>query len=211
AFFMEAVWSRFMPVWQQVRTWLDSGAIGEIKIVQANFGFYRDYDDKERLFNPDVGGGALLDVGIYPITFAQWVMREVPVKIYAAAQFAQSRVDGSNSLILHYSNGAMAALNSSIEAVTTQEAWIYGSKGKIHLPFFWRAEEATLFVDDEAEKVRLPHRINGYEYEIEEVNRCISLRQKESETMPISESKNVMTIMDQARAQFGLTYPCEMS
>lgn len=205
-FYMEAVWTRLMPVLHQVRQWLDEGRIGEVEMVQASFGFGLPFDASHRLYNKDLGGGALLDVGIYPITFAQWVMQQAPTKILAMGSIGQSGVDEKNAALLSYPNGAIANLNSAINSHTSQEAWIYGSKGKIHIPKFWYCREATLFEGQQQTPLSIPHRINGYEYEIEEVNNCLSQGLLESPGMPWHESASVMQIMDEVRQQIGLQY-----
>jgi len=208
-FYMEAVWTRFMPILKQVRRWIDDGEIGEIQLIQASLGFDISPEVRHRLYDPALAGGSLLDVGIYPITFAQWVMQEPPQQIAALAQMHSSGVDERAGIVLRYTNGVIATLNSAITARTSHDAWIFGSKGNIKLPRFWMAEEATLITGEEQTTVSRPHTINGYEGEIEEVHRCLQTGLIESPTMSWQKSLSVMEIMDEVRAQIGLRYPME--
>lgn len=210
-FFMEAVWTRFMPVYHQVLNWVNDGLIGDVKMVQASFGISRAFDPSHRLYDLNLAGGALLDVGIYPITFAQMVMQAPPEKISAFAHIGQSSVDESNAVTLQYKNGAIASLNSAINTKTSHEAWIYGTKGNIKIPDFWHPQTAELKTDDTETAVSIEHRVNGYEYEIEEVHKCLQAQLIESPTMSWQHSETVMKIMDEVRSQVGLKYPNEVT
>lgn len=211
-FYMEAVWTRFMPTLQKVRQWIEDGHIGEVEMIQANFGFCFPFEASHRLYDKTLAGGALLDLGIYPITFAQWVMQQAPSDISAVGQIGQSGVDEKNAILLHYPSGGIAVLNSSITAETTNEAWIFGSKGKIKIPQFWQCQQAILFEGDSRNNSEIetvfdaPHRVNGYEYEIEEVHKCLSEQLIESPILPWNESITIMRIMDEVRNQIGLRY-----
>ncbi len=211
-FYMEAVWTRFMPVLAQLRKWLDEGAIGEVEMVQANFCFSMPFDASHRMFDKSLGGGALLDLGIYPITFAQWLMQQAPTQVAATGVIGKSGVDEKNIVTLKYPNGVLASLTSGATANASNDAWIFGSKGKIKIPDFWHCQEAMLFRDDAQPvgHISIPHRINGYEYEIEEVHRCLKAGLIESPDMSWQESLGVMAIMDQVRGQIGLEYQADL-
>jgi predicted dehydrogenase len=208
-FYMEAVWTRFMPMLAKVREIIDSGRIGEIQTAQASFGINVPFSPEHRLYDPRLAGGALLDVGIYTITFAQWLMQATPVQITAAAHLGATGVDERTAVILRYPEGQVVTLNSSINSKSNHEAWIFASKGSIKMSSFWQCEEITLHLDGELEVIKIPHRINGYEGEIDEVNRCLKANKIESELLPWSASLTVMEIMDEARQQIGLRYQCE--
>jgi len=214
-FYMEAVWSRFMPSYKRVRKWIDSGAIGEVKMVQANFGFGFPFDPHGRLFDINLAGGALLDLGIYPITFAQWVMGDpTPEAISAVGHLGTTGVDENLAINIKYSGGAVAALTSSVLADTDYNGWIIGTEGKIKVPAFWCAQSAELIKSQRLEatvieRFEQPYDCNGYEYEIKEVHRCLEHRAQQSAILPISHSVRVMRIMDEVRAQIGLKYPFE--
>lgn len=208
-FYMEAVWTRFIPMLSHVRQLIDDGVIGDVKTAQASFGIDVPFNSSHRLFDPELGGGALLDVGIYTITFAQWLMRTSPNQIAAVSQLGSTGVDVQTGLILKYPGGQVATLNASISSLSNHEAWIFGSKGSIKMTSFWQCEEITLNINNTKKIIAMPHRVNGYEGEIEEVNQCIQANKIESDTFPWSESMAVMKIMDEARRQIGLRYPCE--
>ena len=210
-FFMEAVWTRFMPVYQHILDWINDGLIGEVKMLQASFGISRPFDPEHRLYDVKLAGGALLDVGIYPITFAQMILQETPNEISASAHIGPSHVDESNAMTFKYENGVIASLNSSITTKTSHEAWIYGTKGNIKIPSFWHPQTAQLNTDITDESVTIEHVINGYEYEIEEVHKCLEAQLLESPKMSWESSKTIMKIMDEVRSQIGLKYPNEAS
>lgn len=211
-FYMEAVWTRFMLMLAKVREIINSGRIGEIQTAQASFGIDVPFSPQHRLYDPKLAGGALLDVGIYTITFAQWLMQTPPEQITAAAQLGTTGVDERTAVILRYPEGQLLTLNSAINSKSNHEAWIFGSKGRIKMSAFWQCQEIALYPDDadgEQEIIKIPHRINGYEGEIEEVNRCLRAGKIESDVFPWSESLTVMQIMDEARRQIGLRYAGE--
>lgn len=213
-FFMEAVWTRFMPVHKKIQEWIQTGRVGEVQMVQASFGFAREFTATHRLFDPQLAGGALLDIGIYPITMAQIALGGMPSKISALAALGQSGVDENLAMLLHYPQGQIATLNATLKANTSWDAWIFGSEGCIHIPLFWFAQSATLFTGSmpalkEIEKCTYPHKVNGYEYEIEEVHRCLDQGLLESPHMSWQESIRVLNIMDEVRSQIGLSYPFE--
>jgi dihydrodiol dehydrogenase / D-xylose 1-dehydrogenase (NADP) len=211
AFYMEAVWTRFMPIYKQVRAWLEQGKIGQVQMIQASFGF--SFANKKsadsRLLNLDLAGGALLDMGIYPITFAQWVMQQAPIEIVAKGNLGKTGVDEKTAMLLTYSNNEMAVLSTTLCADTNYDAWILGSEGRIKVPMFWCAESAELFTHESHETAQAPHLVNGYEWEIEEVHACLDAGLLESRQMPWSASLETMRIMDEVRAQIGLRYPME--
>lgn len=214
-FYMEAVWSRFLPVYKRIRQWIDNGDIGDIQLIQASFGFNFPFDPKSRLFDPNLAGGALLDVGIYPITFAQWVMQDqYPTSISAVGSLGVTGVDERSAIALQYRGGQIATLTSTVLADTVYDGWIIGSKGKIKVPMFWCAESAQLISGSRADidvvdSVHLPHQPNGYEGEILEVQRCLEQGELQSPLLPWSSSLSVMNVMDEVRDQLGLIYPFE--
>jgi len=208
-FYMEAVWTRFMPMLAEVRAIIDSGRIGDIQTAQASFGIDAPFSPQHRLYDPMLAGGALLDVGIYTITFAQWLMQTSPTQITAAAQLGETGIDERTAVILRYPEGQLLTLNAAINSKSNHEAWIFGSKGQIKLSAFWQCQEVTIHTDGKRESIKIPHRINGYEGEIEEVNRCLRASKIESDIFPWCESLAVMQIMDEARRQIGLRYSDE--
>ncbi len=214
-FYMEAVWSRFLPVYKRIRQWIDNGDIGDIQLIQASFGFNFPFDPKSRLYDPNLAGGALLDVGIYPITFSQWVMQDqYPASISAVGSLGSTGVDERSAVTLQYDEGQIATLTSTVLADTVYDAWIIGSRGKIKVPMFWCAESAELITGSRADmnvvdSAYLPHQPNGYEAEILEVHRCLAQQELQSPELTWGNSLKVMKIMDEVRDQLGLTFPFE--
>ncbi len=209
-FLMEAMWSRYLPVMAQVRQWLAEDAIGEPLVVSADFGFRANVNPEGRLFSPALGGGALLDIGIYVVSFAAMVLGAQPDRITAAAHLGETGVDEQTGVVLGYPGGGIATLSCAVRASTPHEARITGSKGTIALdPSWWKGEGATLKADGHEERVELVLEGNGYNYEAREVARCLAAGELESPVMPLDETVALMRILDEIRAQIGLKYPME--
>lgn len=210
-FLMEAMWTRFLPMLVQTRAWLASGSIGDVRMVQADFGFRASWDEESRLLDPELAGGGLLDVGVYCVSLASMVYGREPSRITGFAHLGHTRVDEQSAVVLAYDGGALALLWSAVRTNTPQEAVIMGTEGMVRLhPPFWRGDRATLTVHDKSEQVyEFPLQGNGYNYEAAEVARCVREGRLESQTMPLDESCVIMGVMDAIRAQWGLVYPCE--
>lgn len=209
-FLMEAMWTRFLPVYYKVEEWLNQGLIGDIRIVTADFGFRAGLDPKSRLFDLNLAGGALLDVGVYLVSFASLFLKGAPSNIVSMAHLGETGVDEQSSMILGYDEGQMAILYTAVRTSTKHDARIIGTEGSIYLPSFWNTTTAILEIPGrDNEIVEIPHLANGYCYEIQEVNRCIKEGKIQSERMPWDESISIMGTMDKIRAQWGLRYPME--
>lgn len=198
-FFMEAMWTRFLPVINEVKKIISEGSIGEIRLIQADFGFKAPYDPKGRIYNKELGGGALLDVGVYPISFATMLLKKLPIDIKSVACMSNTGVDKQVSMSLKYTDGEMASLTCAMNVETSQFAHIYGTKGKITLPYFFRAVKAYAEVDGKEFTIEKPFEGKGYNYEINEVMRCLREGKIESDIMPWKDSIAVMRLMDQIR------------
>lgn len=210
-FLMEAMWTRFLPVVRQAAAWVREGAIGDVRMIRADFGFRAAYEEEPSLFNPAMGGGGLLDVGIYPISLAAMFLGVNPVTITSLAHIGPTGVDEQNMVLLQYAGGAIAVAAGAVRTETPQDACIIGEKGFITLhPLFWRGEKATLSLNEgEPETVHLPLVGNGYNYEAEAVMECLRSGKTECDLMPLDDSVALMGILDTARAQWGLRYPME--
>ncbi|MGG7058883.1 Gfo/Idh/MocA family protein [Clostridium nigeriense] len=208
-FIMEALWTLFLPAVNQAKKWIEEDKIGKVKLVTANFGFKSNEDINSRLYNPCLAGGALLDVGIYPILFSNFMIGSFPKKIKADAEFTNTKVDESDIINLKYENGVLASLTCSISADTDNTAIIYGEKGKIVIPKFWSAKESYLYFEDRTEEFIDSYKEAGYKYEIEEANRCIKNKALESTIAPHNITLELAKIMDEIRNQIGLIYPFE--
>ncbi len=207
-FLMEAMWTRFLPVVRKVLDLLAGGAIGDIRMMTADFGFRANFNPRSRLFDPLLGGGSLLDVGVYTVAMASMIYKRKPSALVSIASLGTTGVDEQAAAILRYDRGETALLSSSLCAATANEAQIFGAAGSIRIPQFWRAVTATVFTGVSRD-ISIPFRANGYEYEAEEVMHCIKEGKLESDMMPLSESLAVMGTMDAIRAQWGLVYPME--
>ena len=208
-FLMEAMWTRFLPVIVQVREWLAEGAIGDVQMVAADFGFGASFNIESRLFDPERGGGALLDVGVYTVAFASMIFGGAPDRIASMAQKCESGVDERAAMIFGYDAGRLAVLYTAITTNTAHMATIMGSAGRIDIPTFWRGSQATLSAGGEQKTVDLPPKGNGYECQAIEVMDCLRSGKLESDVIPLDESLAIMQTMDAVREQWGLKYPME--
>lgn len=206
-FVMEAMWTRFLPTIVQVRKWLDDGVIGEVKLLKAEFGFDLGWKPEHRLLDKQLGGGTLLDVGIYPISFASFVFGTKPERIHSVAKIGETGVDEQFSLLFDYGNGKAASLHGSIQLNLDTGAWIYGTKGKIHLPgFLWSNRVELHIPDQEPVIVADDRKFHGYVHEAQECMAAIREGRTVSPVMPIQESVDIMATLDAVRAQWGLEY-----
>ena len=209
-FLMEAMWTRFLPAIVRLRELVRDGAIGQLQLVAADFGFRAQDEELNRLNDPALAGGALLDVGVYPVSLASMLLGP-PDRINGTANLGSTGVDNHSAYVLHHAAGTLAVGYASISVDTVHEACIYGSDGRIriHSPW-WRATRMTVCRrghDDETIELELEG--NGYAHEAREVARCLQAGALESEQMTWDESLSIMRTMDELRAQWGLRYPME--
>lgn len=206
---MEAMWTRFLPVMIKLRRLLADGAIGEVRMLAADFGFLAG-EEEGRLVDPALGGGALLDIGVYPISLASMIFGK-PSDICGLAKLGRTGVDKQNGIVMMYPQGQIAVLHSSIEATTFQEATIMGSKARIKIhSAWWKATAMTLMRENNKNDfIESPYIGNGYQYEVAEFMRCLREKKLESEIMSLDETVSIMRTMDSLRQQWGLRYPGE--
>lgn len=206
-FLMEAMWTRYLPAIVQTRKWIKEGKIGEIKMLTANFGFDIGWAPESRLLDKKLGGGALLDAGIYPVSFASMIFGEQPTEIKSSALIGQTGVDERFSALFEYQNGQTAQLNASVRLKLSNDAFIYGTEGYIHLPNFLGGEAAYLHrSDSDSVEFKDDRKLNGYIHEAEEAMNCLREGRKESLIMPLDETHDIMETMDALRKQWGLEY-----
>jgi len=209
-FLMEAMWTRFLPAIEKARQLLADSAIGDVRIVSADFGFRAPFDPQSRLFDPHLGGGALLDVGVYLVSLASMVLGP-PARVTSMAHLGRTGVDEQAAMILGYDQGQLAILTTAIRTRTPQDALLIGTEGwiRLHSPW-WCPTMLTLSIEGQEDEVfHLPFRGNGYHHEAAEVMRCLRAGDLESEMMPLAETVKIMETMDRLRAQWGLRYPME--
>ena len=201
-FLMEALWTRFIPATEKLIELLQKNSIGKLQYVEADFGFKAEFDPKSRVFNKSLGGGSLMDIGIYPI-YLSLLTLGFPKHVNAEARMAETGVDSYCSMLFAYENGTKAILESSVEADTPTSAHIYGSKGHIKLHSrFHHSEKISLYQNDELkEEFDLKYQGHAYIYEIEEVNRCVRSKMIESPRLANSLSIDLMAIIDQVKTK----------
>jgi predicted dehydrogenase len=209
-FLMEAMWTRCLPVFARLNELLAEQVIGELRMVTADFGFRVDFDPVSRLFDPALGGGALLDVGIYPVSLAHLLFGP-PSAIHALADIGQTGVDEQTAIIMRYPQGQLALLFTAVRLNTVHEAVITGTEGVIRIaPSWWVARRMVVSrVGQPDEVIEPPFVGNGYNYEAAEVMRCLRAGLVESPIMPLDETLVIMQVLDAIRAQWGLVYPTE--
>lgn len=210
-FLMEAMWTRFRPAMVKVRELIDGGDLGEVRFLSANIGWKSQYDPEFRLFNPDLGGGALLDGGVYPVSFASMVLG-TPNAIASVATLGETNVDEQNAIALAYPSGAVASLGVTIQASPISIGLILGTKGRIEIHHDWHRPEGLTFTPYGGEPQRFDYpqtEGNGYQYEAIEVGRCLREGLLESPVMTLDETLSIMETMDTLRAQWGVRYPME--
>ena len=209
-FLMEAMWTRCFPLMENLRGLLAAKTIGEVRMLTADFGFRAEHHEEERLFSPAAGGGALLDVGVYPVSLASMIFG-APTRIVSQAQLGQTGVDEEAAIILSHAQGQLAVLSTAIRLETPQEAIIMGTAGRIriHSPW-WRPAAMTLSREGRSDELmEFPFAGNGYQFEATEVMDCLRTGKLESRLMPLDETLSIMRTLDAIRAQWGLKYPID--
>ncbi|ADU28944.1 Gfo/Idh/MocA family protein [Evansella cellulosilytica] len=206
-FLMEAMWTRYLPTIKKVNEWVNNGSIGEVRHINAEFGFNAPWDPNGRLLNKQLGGGALLDVGIYPLSFASMILGTNPEKILSTAFIGDTGVDEQFSITLSYEGGNTASLHGAIRVDLSNHASIHGTEGTIHIPSFFMASNATLKKKNGEVEIFQEKRASlGYQFEIEEVGHCIHHGLMESPIMPLNESLEIMKLMDKIKDDWNLSY-----
>jgi predicted dehydrogenase len=208
-FLTEAIWTRYLPSRRLIADLLASGTIGEVYLVSANL----CYPNKShaRLNDPALAGGALLDMGIYPLTFALMVYGENPTSFTAECKKSETGVDEVTTMILHFSQGQQAILFTSMAGPSDRNAYVYGSKGYLEVINCNNPECLNVYDANHAllQAIPVPKGISGYEYEVAECERCLTHGEIESPFVPHKTSIEVMKIMDEMRRQMGIIYPFE--
>lgn len=210
-FLMEAVWTRFLPAIGKLQKAIADGVIGKVQTVTASFCLGREFPDEHRLKNIHLAGGALLDLGIYPISFADIVFGKRPEKIQSSVVKTSTGVDERSFYLFEYADGAHASLFSSLTDNMPNEALISGTEGYIRIPLFWAARQFHIHRKDEEPEIVLADYPEGenFKFEIMHSMECIRAKKTESEIYPLSKTLEIMETMDQLRDQWGIQYPEE--
>jgi dihydrodiol dehydrogenase / D-xylose 1-dehydrogenase (NADP) len=215
-FLMEALWTRFLPIYGEVNQWLVSGKIGEVTSITSSFGFPFPRNLDDRLLNPDLAGGALLDLGVYNLTMSQWVFGTQPVSHTIDGYLGETNVDEHGVATLFYSHGRCSKFEISMIKELDNDLIIHGSSGHIHVhPMFWSATRATLFQRGKSTgahsstSITREWRGTGLEYEIEAAQRCIRNGAIECSVISHADTLKTMQLMDSLRHDMGLSYEFE--
>jgi predicted dehydrogenase len=209
-FLMEAMWTAFLPAIQGAVKMIHTGLLGDIRHMKADFGFQAGFDPQSRLFNPDLAGGSLLDIGIYPL-FISLLVAGYPEYVQSMVHLATTGVDDECAIQLQYASGATASLYSTITCHTDTVCEIFGTKGKITIPKrFHEQDHFYLQLNGQEPTVVTCGKTGlGYYHEIEHVNDCIRKNITESKVMTHGLSQQLIKLMDEIRKQSGLVYPSE--
>ncbi|WP_024476891.1 Gfo/Idh/MocA family protein [Arthrobacter sp. CAL618] len=206
-FLMEALWSRFLPSVNRAWEIIHSGELGEIQWVQADLSFPSDHSRTHRLWDPAAGGGALLDLTVYPLTWALGALG-FPAAVTATGALNDDNIDTQNALTLSYEGGGQAQLTSSLVSSGPGQATVSGSAGWLRTgSVLHNPRELTIHPHQGEQRVETFEQAGrGYVYELRETTRCIQQGLTESPTMPWADTLNTMRLLDGVRNQLGLRY-----
>jgi predicted dehydrogenase len=209
-FLMEAMWTRFLPLMQQTMELIGTGKIGTVKYIRADFGFLSPFQPASRLYDLRLGGGSLLDIGIYPLFLCLQLLGK-PDGIRAAGQLAPTGADETCHAILQYLDGRSAVISSTLACQTTLTAEIAGTEGMILIPSPWYKNDRLFWnrSGEQQQTIAVEPMVNGFEYQIREVTRCLDAGLIESPSMPHAFSLLMASTMDTIREQIGVKYPEE--
>lgn len=207
-FIAEAMWTRYMPYRKIVETIIQEKEIGDVSSITANLGY--PMMNVERLCNPDLAGGALLDVGVYPIHFAMMFSNAEVTKLVSSAVLSPQNIDYKNSVSLEFSNGVLASLSSSMTSVTDMRAVIYGTEGYMVVDGITNPEEIQVYDNSHTLKTiyDIPKQKTGYEYELLSSMQAIQNGAIETQELPHSEILKIMKMIDTIVEQCGIKYTC---
>ncbi|MCK5248574.1 MAG: Gfo/Idh/MocA family oxidoreductase [Spirochaetaceae bacterium] len=214
-FLMEAMWVRFLPVQQRLKTILREGRIGDIRQITVSFGKFISPQFEKRLKDPELAGGATLDLGIYPISFLSFLLGELPSEINSMCRFSESGVDEIADYTFRYPSGCIGQICTSYNLLMNDTVLIYGTKGWVEYPGFPKGNQFTLRIHDGTNDVisdevfSEKHQENGFVYQVGEVVRCLRAGKTKSSVMPLEDSVGLMKVMDRVRKDWGLKYSWE--
>lgn len=208
-FLMQALWTRFLPPYQRLRAVLQNGEIGTPRLVEADLGFALPFDAEHRLYDATLGGGALLDLGVYPVQLAHLVLG-APATIAAWGHVGPSGVDEQVAAVLGYDGGEMAVLKAAIATSMSCSARIAGTLGVIEIPTLMHCPgNIVVRRSGEREVIETPWDGGGLQFQVEEVHRCLAAGDTESAVVSHAETLAIMSTLDSVRERIGLTFPNE--
>lgn len=210
-FVTEAIWTRYQPARELIRQLITGGEIGEVKLLQANLGYPSEH--VQRMTDPALAGGALLDLGVYPLNFALMVLGDEVCRMESSAELLPTGVDRQSSITLHYPDGVMAQLMCSMSLRSDRHGIVYGDKGMLVVDNINNPQRIDVLHNrpdgDPAlvRSIQVPQQITGYEYQVEASMNALAAGLLQCEEMPHAETIRVMEMMDSLRASWGVRYP----
>ena len=214
-FLMEAMWTRFLPVYRKIRDLLEKRVIGDLRYLEITFGNFVPPQYEGRLKDPSLAGGVTLDMGIYPIQFCCYILNELPVDVQSMCRFSDRGIDEIASYMLRFPSGAIAQIGTSFALKMENRAALYGTKGYMLFPGFQSGNQVTVYTHDgtnviqKEEVLEVERAENGFIYQVEEVHRRLGTGETESPVIPLKETREIMAVMDRMRADWGLKYEFE--
>lgn len=208
-FITEAIWPRYMPMLSVIKDTVDSGIIGRVTSLTANLGYA--IDQVPRLRQPELAGGALLDVGVYTLHFAYMMFGSDYRNVSSVCTYTETGVDEQNSITLVYEDGRTAVLNSSMLCISDRKGILYGTEGFIVIENINNFESMRVYNNryEEIRYIERPKQLTGYEYEVEACSRALAEGKLECVEIPHTETLKVMELMDTLRRDWGIRYPFE--
>lgn len=207
------MWTRFRPLMYKVREIVNSGQIGDVQFLTANIGWTADFDPDFRLYAPELGGGGLLDAGIYPLSFASMILGK-PDQVQSVATLGETNVDENAMIVMRFPEGAVASVGVTIRSSPVSLGMICGTKGTILIDHDWhRPTTFSLRLPGQEPQVfdyTLSEGI-GYQFEMNEVERCLRQGNIESGVMPLDETLHIIGIMEKVLKDWSVTYPSDRS
>ncbi len=205
----EAIWPRYQPMRKILDDLLASGVIGKVHLMVADIAF--DSDHVPRMHRPELGGGSLLDITIYPLNTAIMAFGDQVTKVDSSVQLTECGVDAQESVTLHFADGKMAVIAASMYAEGDTSAMFCGENGRIHLENIFNPKSLTVYNrrGEQVETITCPEQITGYEYEVRSCLNAIESGSFECPEMPYKDTIYMLELMDSLRAQWGMKYPCE--
>lgn len=209
-YLMEAMWSRFFPAAQALKALIRSGALGDIRLITADFAFRTTPDYEDRLFKRALGGGALLDVGVYPLSLICFYKGALPEEVQVLSTKAETGVDSLCSFQVQFADGAVGQGFAGLEVTTDQTMKLYGTEGWAELPDFWHPTRFMVHSPGQAPRLcEFAPENEGHHNEFEYATRAILAGQTDQCVIPLAESLKIMEIMDAMRVKMGVHYPGE--
>ena len=208
-FITEAIWTRYLPSRKMIDEVIASGELGEVTFVTANLGY--DIKDVERMQKPELAGGSLLDVGIYPLTFISMILGNDVKEVVSTCTKTATGMDEQNAIILKYDNGVMAIAHSGMLAGTEQYGIVYGTEGYLIAENINNVTGIKVYTKERKliKELKVPKQITGFEYQVRASMKAIREGSLECPEIPHAESVIMMELMDRLREDWGIRYPFE--